>query len=77
MHSHAKTKWREKRRKKLTKKYRREVQADLAVKNNPSARGVQWLEYIHHRLRMSRAGIAAHTKRYHARLALDKYYNIL
>lgn len=73
---HAQTKWRKRRWQKITKRYRREEEADLQANHNPSPRGMRWLDYIEHKLRMSRNGIAAHTKRYYARLSFDKYIEV-
>lgn len=61
---------------KLTKKYRREEQADLRATDNPSSRGVRWLDFIWHKLRMAPNGIPAHTKRYYARLSLGKHIEV-
>lgn len=48
----------------------------MAANHNPSPRGVGWLNYVQHRLRMSRNGIAAYTKRYYARLKFGKYIDV-
>lgn len=60
----------------MTKNYRRVEREDLRVTNNPSSRGIRWLDYIEHKLRMAPMGIPAHTKRYYARLAFDKHIEV-
>lgn len=60
----------------MTKNYRRVEREDLRATNNPSSRGIRWLDYIEHKLRMAPMGIPAHTKRYYARLAFDKYMEV-
>lgn len=64
---------REKARRRWTAQYAR-MEQDVLVQiyqQIPSPRGVSYIDYIVHRMKMFQRGIAAHTTRKYARLSLD------
>lgn len=73
----AKQKTRDKKAQRWTAKFTEEEQAD---RNNralysrmPSPLGTQWIDYIHHRIKMLKKGMECYTTAQYTRLQFDKY----